>query len=1233
MATYTSHLNLKLPDYSDTADIKDLNENFKKIDDAIASGGTGGGTGGGIVTETDPTVPSWAKQPSKPTYTAAEVGALPDTTVIPTVPSALPNPQPIVINGISYDGSERKEITVSAGDGGSITETDPTVPAWAKAENKPSYTAEEVGALPSTYKPPVTSVNGKTGDVSLVASDVGALPNTTVIPTVPTALKNPYPLTINGVSYDGSEAKTVTIESTGGGASVELDTTLTQYGKAADAGAVGNAIAQETAAREAAVNSLNEANAAQDERLSTLEQAGGIVTVEPTEGDVPLLFYSAALPQTKTDTAMQISYMSKTLKRDDADAKTKAQGNSSLSYPKKNQTTKFSQAINFKNWGLQKKYCMKANWIDLTHARNIVSAQLWGDVVKSRANYLDLPELLRTSPNQGAIDGFPALVYANGVYQGRYTINIPKDAWMANMDKTLDNHCILCGENYVSGCFRAAANINGSDWSDELHDTVPDTIKTRWNEIINFVMTATDDEFVVGIGNYFYLDSLIDYYIFGVVSCGLDAFGKNQIYMTYDGQKWIASMYDMDSTWGLWWNGSNFVATDYARTEFQDFKDGEGNLLYIRLEELFYEQIQARWAELKNSVLSYANIMTRFERFIEIVPPHIVKEDYASTTGGGKFTGIPSQNTNHIQQLRAYVAARLPYADEWFASLTPAVEIPCTGITLDKTELTFTAAGTQTLTPTVTPENTTDTVVWSSDDAAVASVDSGVVTAKANGSTTITATCGAHSATCSVSVSGVEAGDGILYQLAQPTTFNGTSDYIDTGVKLFDTQKDFTVFMDCVNNVPSPTTMIAVAHAMNEVSPWPGFVVMASNYGYETQIVQGVKCSTQDALTNLNKFKTVARVSGTTAYVRIVNTENSTVRENSKDITYEKVEQNLLLGCYQDSNGTKGRFWSGTINRCVVWNRALSDEEISAYFALTPCTGITLDQTTLTFDGAGTQTLTATVTPSDTTDAVVWSTDADTVATVSGGVVTAVGNGNATITATCGEYSVTCAVSVSGIETGSADEFTSVADLQWVNDKSFNVTTGQQIDQPGESVSNKFTLQNKAYKLEQSGSNGYTALYIWDKNDNYIGSTGLNSWAASNSYFWPGENCKNFKFALKTTTQDGSYSVSGVSLAPYDNQDSAQYKAIDIAENLVASTSNYVEIVLENFGSNYYDLIANSSNLLFSKSGSAIPPPESGALCLGKWQNNLYIQFYGFGSDVDAAKEYWAGKQLIFSKS
>ena len=38
----------------------------------------------------------------------------------------------------------------------SYTETDPTVPAWAKEATKPTYTASEVGAVPTTR-----TVNGK----------------------------------------------------------------------------------------------------------------------------------------------------------------------------------------------------------------------------------------------------------------------------------------------------------------------------------------------------------------------------------------------------------------------------------------------------------------------------------------------------------------------------------------------------------------------------------------------------------------------------------------------------------------------------------------------------------------------------------------------------------------------------------------------------------------------------------------------------------------------------------------------------------------------------------------------------------------------------------------------------------------------------------------------------------------------------------------------------------------
>lgn len=66
---------------------------------------------------------------------------------------------------------------------------------------------------------------------------------------------------------------------TGEGGSVEIDTTLTQYGQAADAGAVGNAIGQEKRAREQAVNELKEANDAQDEEIAKKANDKDLATV------------------------------------------------------------------------------------------------------------------------------------------------------------------------------------------------------------------------------------------------------------------------------------------------------------------------------------------------------------------------------------------------------------------------------------------------------------------------------------------------------------------------------------------------------------------------------------------------------------------------------------------------------------------------------------------------------------------------------------------------------------------------------------------------------------------------------------------------------------------------------------------------------------------------------------------------------------------------------------------
>ena len=83
----------------------------------------------------------------------------------------------------STDLSSAVQTSLGKADTAIQTETDPTVPAWAKASSKPSYTASEVGAVPTTRK-----VNGKalSSNITLTASDVGALPSSTVIPVVPT---------------------------------------------------------------------------------------------------------------------------------------------------------------------------------------------------------------------------------------------------------------------------------------------------------------------------------------------------------------------------------------------------------------------------------------------------------------------------------------------------------------------------------------------------------------------------------------------------------------------------------------------------------------------------------------------------------------------------------------------------------------------------------------------------------------------------------------------------------------------------------------------------------------------------------------------------------------------------------------------------------------------------------------------------------------------------------------
>ena len=244
-------------------------------------------------------------------------------------------------------------------------------------------------------------------------------------------------------------------------------------------------------------------------------------------------------------------------------------------------------------------------------------------------------------------------------------------------------------------------------------------------------------------------------------------------------------------------------------------------------------------------------------------------------------------------------------------------KVACTNISLNKQTITFSSLmATQTLTAQVTPANTTDIISWKSNNTSVAVVDhNGTVTSVGDGSCVITVTCGNCTSACTVTVAEV-----------RPCT----------NLALGKTSIEFTAL-----EKTSTLTYTVTPNNTTDTVKWT-----SSNTGVATVNSSGVVTS------------------------KAAGTATITATCGSKSAT------------------------------CSVK-------------VTVACTSVSLNKTVLNFDGTGSsQTLTVSKSPSNTTDAVSWSTSNASVATVSNGTVTAVGDGSCTITVKCGSKTATCSVKV-----------------------------------------------------------------------------------------------------------------------------------------------------------------------------------------------------------------------------
>ena len=174
------------------------------------------------------------------------------------------------------------------------------------------------------------------------------------------------------------------------------------------------------------------------------------------------------------------------------------------------------------------------------------------------------------------------------------------------------------------------------------------------------------------------------------------------------------------------------------------------------------------------------------------------------------------------------------------------------------------------------------------------------------------------------------------YDLQSEIVFDGTYG-IDTGIRLFDEPKDFTLFLHADTSQENGLD-IPVFHCMYEKTPYKGLSYqvasglnsykIAGNFEYPAGAYSTTYQEKNESVKTCIVCKNgiITKIKCKTGINGEIN--DLVVTTNS----YSKVEQSLMLGCYQTITGERGRFWKGTIYDFKVYNRALSDEETTALF-------------------------------------------------------------------------------------------------------------------------------------------------------------------------------------------------------------------------------------------------------------------------------------------------------------
>ena len=286
---------------------------------------------------------------------------------------------------------------------------------------------------------------------------------------------------------------------------------------------------------------------------------------------------------------------------------------------------------------------------------------------------IDSINQLVKAPAAGSVQGFPVEVFINGEDYGLYTFNTSHEDYLWNMDnKSTTNYAISSG---VEATYDTDSTVISDDgaWQLEVPKKLDGVINKKFNELLKFINSSTDDEFKANAFDHFDVMAAIDTYLVNSYFAMYDASAKSIYMLTYDdGDFWIPCMYDFDSTWGLYWNGSRIEPQNAYLWESGPGMNNKVmiNHLQRRVRDCFPDLVKQRWNYLKNNVFAPSHIINKFRSFIDNIGEEVYKNNLAI------WSAIPSAKENNLKQIQRFVQQRFNYLDTIINTANQDREVP-----------------------------------------------------------------------------------------------------------------------------------------------------------------------------------------------------------------------------------------------------------------------------------------------------------------------------------------------------------------------------------------------------------------------------------------------------------------------------------------------------------------------------------------------------------------------------